>query len=103
MYQKQTRRLCYALTLLPGLIGLFLRSDFWVLLTPVLLTLVLKLCLYLSEKMEGDPNKNKKINNVVIWIIPAISNVAFWISYALLHEGMDQSSCAGWLAFSTWF
>lgn len=91
MYQKQTRRLCYALTLLPGLIGLLLRSDFWVLLTPVLLTLVLKLCLYLSEKMEGDPNKNKKINNVVIWIIPAISNVAFWISYALLHEGMDLS------------
>lgn len=99
MYSKQTRHLCYALTLLPALIGLFLKVSFGVLLTPVLLTLVLKLCLYLSEKMEGDPNKNKKINNVVIWILPALSNVTFWISYALFYERMDLSigKIMGWM------
>lgn len=96
MYSKKTRVLCYAFTLLPTLIGLALwkapeTSAFptGVLLTPVLLALVLTLCLYMSGKLEQDKQKNKKINAVVIWIIPVLSNVTFWISYALVFRGLE--------------
>lgn len=90
MYSKKTRVHCYAFTLLPALIGLVLWSTnpqtvfpLVVLFTPVLLALTLALCLHLTEKQEKDREKNKKINSVVIWIIPVLSNVTFWISYAV--------------------
>ncbi len=96
MYSKKTRVLCYAFTLLPALIGLALwrtnpQTVFpgAVLFTPVLLALTLALCLYLTEKLEKDREKNKKINSVVIWIIPVLSNVTFWISYAVAVQRME--------------
>ena len=107
MYSKRTRFWCYALTLLPALAGLLLwltdRRDgafpAGILLTPVLLALVLKLCLYMTEKLEPDRGKNKKINAVVIWIIPVLSNVTFWVSYALIFRGMElpMVQIMGWL------
>lgn len=70
MYSKKTRVHCYAFTLLPALIGLVLWSTnpqtvfpLVVLFTPVLLALTLALCLHLTEKLEKDREKNKKINS----------------------------------------
>lgn len=59
------------------------------LFTPVLLALTLALCLHLTEKLEKDREKNKKINSVVIWIIPVLPNVTFWISYAVAVQRME--------------
>ena len=96
MYSKKTRVHCYAFTLLPALIGLVLWSTnpqtvfpLAVLFTPVLLALTLALCLYLTEKLEKDREKNKKVNSIVIWIIPVLSNITFWISYAIMVRHMD--------------
>lgn len=96
MYSKKTRVHCYAFTLLPALIGLVLWSTnpqtvfpLAVLFTPVLLALTLALCLHLTEKLEKDREKNKKVNSIVIWIIPVLSNVTFWISYAIMVRHMD--------------
>lgn len=96
MYSKKTRVHCYAFTLLPALIGLVLWSTnpqtvfpLAVLFTPVFLALTLALCLYLTEKLEKDREKNKKVNSIVIWIIPVLSNVTFWISYATMVRHMD--------------
>lgn len=96
MFSKKNRILCYAFTLLPALIGLVLwitgpRTAFpaAILFTPVFLALTLTLCLYLTEKMEKDREKNKKVNSIVIWIIPVLSNVTFWISYAIMVRHMD--------------
>ena len=96
MFSKKNRILCYAFTLLPALIGLVLwitgpRTAFpaAILFTPVFLALTLALCLYLTEKMEKDREKNKKVNSIVIWIIPVLSNVTFWISYAIMVQHMD--------------
>ena len=96
MYNKKTRVHCYAFTLLPALIGLVLWSTnpqtvfpLAVLFTPVLLALTLALCLYLTEKLEKDREKNKKVNSIVIWIIPVLSNITFWISYAIMVRHMD--------------
>ncbi|MBU5453135.1 SdpI family protein [Pseudoflavonifractor sp. MSJ-30] len=96
MYSKKTRVHCYAFTLLPALIGLVLWSTnpqtvfpLAVLFTPVLLALTLALCLHLTEKLEKDREKNKKVNSIVIWIIPVLSNITFWISYAIMVRHMD--------------
>ena len=96
MYSKKTRVHCYAFTLLPALIGLVLWSTnpqtvfpLAVLFTPVLLALTLALCLHLTDKLEKDREKNKKVNSIVIWIIPVLSNVTFWISYAIMVRHMD--------------
>ena len=96
MYNKKTRVHCYAFTLLPALIGLVLWSTnpqtvfpLAVLFTPVLLALTLALCLHLTEKLEKDREKNKKVNSIVIWIIPVLSNITFWISYAIMVRHMD--------------
>ena len=96
MFSKKNRILCYAFTLLPALIGLVLwgaapRTAFpaAILFTPVFLALTLALCLYLTKKMEKDREKNKKVNSIVIWIIPVLSNVTFWISYAIMVQHMD--------------
>lgn len=105
MYSKRTRFWCYAFTLLPGLVGLLLwvtgQRGFpaGILMTPVLLAMTLALCLYLTEKLEGDKRKNKKINSVVIWIIPVLSNFTFWMSYVLIYRGMELSMvrAMGWL------
>ena len=95
MYSKRTRFWCYSLTLLPVLLGLLLwkTEDFpaALLMTPVLMALTLKLCLYMTEKLEPDKEKNKKINRVVIWIIPVLSNATFWITYGLLYRKMELS------------
>ena len=96
MYSKKNRILCYAFTLLPSLVGLVLwgtaREAAFpaaLLLSPVFLALTLTLCLYLTERLEKDREKNKKINSVVIWIIPVLSNVTFWISYAVAVQRME--------------
>lgn len=97
MYRKQTRAWCYAITLLPTLIGLVLWKTLpsgqtafpaAMLLSPVIMALTLAFCLYMTDKLEGDKEKNKKINSVVIWLIPVLSNFTFWISYALVFRGM---------------
>lgn len=106
MYSKKTRVHCYAFTLLPALIGLVLWSTnpqtvfpLAVLFTPVLLALALAFCLYMTDKLEGDKEKNKKINSVVIWLIPVLSNFTFWISYALVFRGMklNMMQLMSWL------
>ena len=96
MYSKKNRILCYAFTLLPFFVGLILwetaREAAFpaaLLLSPVFLALTLTLCLYLTERLEKDREKNKKINSVVIWIIPVLSNVTFWISYAVAVQRME--------------
>ncbi len=95
MYNKKTKLFCYLLTLLPLGLGLLLgrggRIPGAVLGTPVLLALTLWFCMYITEKTEKDPNKNRKINNVVIWMIPALSNVTFWMSYRLFIQGAAVS------------
>lgn len=106
MFSKKNRILCYAFTLLPALIGLMLwitdpQTVFpsAILFTPVLLALTLALCLYLTEKLEKDREKNKKVNSIVIWIIPVLSNVTFWISYAITvrHMELPVMRIMGWL------
>ena len=110
MFNKKNRILCYAFTLLPALIGLVLwgtdPSSSWqnafpgvILLTPVFLALTLALCLYLTEKLEKDREKNKKVNNVVIWTIPLLSNITFWVSYAIAvqHMELPVNRIMGWL------
>ncbi len=106
MFNKKSRILCYAFTLLPALIGLVLWSTdpqtvfpSAILFTPVLLVLTLALCLYLTEKLEKDREKNKKINSILIWIIPVLSNVTFWISYAITvrHMELPVMRIMGWL------
>ena len=106
MYSKKTRVHCYAFTLLPALIGLVLWSTnpqtvfpLVVLFTPVLLALTLALCLHLTEKLEKDREKNKKINSVVIWTIPLLSNVTFWISFSIAagHTELPITCIMGWL------
>lgn len=106
MYSKKTRVHCYAFTLLPALIGLVLWSTnpqtvfpLAVLFTPVLLALTLALCLHLTEKLEKDREKNKKINSVVIWLIPLLSNVTFWISFSIAagHTELPITCIMGWL------
>ena len=106
MYSKKTRVHCYAFTLLPALIGLVLWSTnpqtvfpLAVLFTPVLLALTLALCLHLTEKLEKDREKNKKINSVVIWLIPLLSNVTSWVSYAIAagHTELPITRIMGWL------
>lgn len=106
MYSKKTRVLCYAFTLLPALIGLVLWSTnpqtvfpLVVLFTPVLLALTLALCLHLTEKLEKDREKNKKINSVVIWLIPLLSNVTSWISFSIAagHTELPIPCIMGWL------
>ena len=97
MYSKRTRFWCYAFTLLPALVGLLLwltdRTAFpvGILMTPVLMALTLALCLYMTGKLEKDKRKNKKINTVVIWTIPVLSNFTFWMSYVLIYRGMELS------------
>lgn len=106
MYSKKTRVHCYAFTLLPALIGLVLWSTnpqtvfpLVVLFTPVLLALTLALCLHLTEKLEKDREKNKKINSVVIWTIPLLSNVTFWVSFSIAagHTELPITRIMGWL------
>ena len=106
MYSKKTRVHCYAFTLLPALIGLVLWSTnpqtvfpLVVLFTPVLLALTLALCLYLTERLEKDREKNKKINSVVIWTIPLLSNVTFWVSFSIAagHTELPITRIMGWL------
>lgn len=105
MYSKWTRFWCYAFTLLPGLIGLMLwmtgKTAFpaGILMTPVLMALTLALCLYMTDRLEADKQKNKKINSVVIWTIPVLSNFTFWMSYVLIYRGMELSMvrAMGWL------
>lgn len=106
MYSKKTRVHCYAFTLLPALIGLVLWSTnpqtvfpLAVLFTPVLLALTLALCLHLTEKLEKDREKNKKINSVVIWLIPLLSNVTSWISFSIAagHTELPITCIMGWL------
>ena len=105
MYSKRTCFWCYAFTLLPGLIGLVLwvtgKTAFpaGILMTPVLMALTLALCLYMTDKLEKDKRKNKKINSVVVWTIPVLSNFTFWISYVLIYRGMALSMvrAMGWL------
>lgn len=106
MFNKKSRILCYAFTLLPALIGLVLwnanpKTAFpsAILFTPVLAALTLALCLYLTGKLEKDREKNKKINSIVIWIIPVLSNVTFWISYAIAVRRMELPiiRIMGWL------
>lgn len=106
MYSKKNRILCYAFTLLPSLVGLVLwgtaREAAFpaaLLLSPVFLALTLTLCLYLTERLEKDREKNKKINGVVIWTIPLLSNVTFWVSYAIAagHTELPITRIMGWL------
>ena len=106
MYSKKTRVHCYAFTLLPALIGLVLWSTnpqtvfpLAVLFTPVLLALTLALCLHLTEKLEKDREKNKKINSIVIWLIPLLSNVTFWVSFSIAagHTELPITRIMGWL------
>lgn len=106
MYSKKTRVRCYAFTLLPALIGLVLWNTnpqtvfpLAVLFTPVLLALTLALCLHLTEKLEKDREKNKKINGVVIWLIPLLSNVTSWISFSIAagHTELPITCIMGWL------
>lgn len=106
MYSKKNRILCYAFTLLPSLVGLVLwgtaREAAFpaaLLLSPVFLALTLTLCLYLTERLEKDREKNKKINSVVIWTIPLLSNVTSWVSYAIAagHTELPITCIMGWL------
>lgn len=106
MYSKKNRILCYAFTLLPSLVGLVLwgtaREAAFpaaLLLSPVFLALTLTLCLYLTERLEKDREKNKKINGVVIWTIPLLSNVTSWVSYAIAagHTELPITRIMGWL------
>lgn len=108
MYSKKTRVHCYAFTLLPTLIGLVLWKTLpagqtafpaAMLLSPVIMALALAFCLYMTDKLEGDKEKNKKINSVVIWLIPVLSNFTFWISYALVFRGMklNMMQLMSWL------
>lgn len=106
MYSKKNRILCYAFTLLPSLVGLVLwgtaREAAFpaaLLLSPVFLALTLTLCLYLTERLEKDREKNKKINSVVIWTIPLLSNVTSWVSYAIAagHTELPITRIMGWL------
>ena len=106
MYSKKNRILCYAFTLLPSLVGLVLwgtaRETAFpaaLLLSPVFLALTLTLCLYLTERLEKDREKNKKINSVVIWTIPLLSNVTFWVSFSIAagHTELPITRIMGWL------
>lgn len=93
------------LTLLPILVGLLLwdrfpeqitthwgitgEADGWgsvpfAVFTPPLLMLAVQwLCVWFTGKDPGNQNRNRKVQSLVLWIIPIISNLSSYLMYAL--------------------
>lgn len=109
---KKTLILTSLLTLLPIVVGLLLWNQFpekmithwgitgeadgWssipfaVFAPPLLMLATLWLCVFFTAKDPGNQNRNKKPLNLVLWIIPIISNLSSYLMYALAL-GMELS------------
>lgn len=92
MFSKKKRILCYALTLLPALLGWLAKKVFpgveasgylWPSYMPICMVAVEMLLYRLMDSLGENREKNKKINGVVMWIFPVLSNVLFLMSFAL--------------------
>lgn len=88
MYSKRMKLICVLLTLLPIPLGLLLglRDMGLGFIEPISMALVLLLCMHMTEGEE----KNKKVNQLVIWLLPILSNGCFFLSYAL-NQGLRFS------------
>ena len=102
---KKTLILSSLVTLLPILIGLLLwdrfpekmvthwgitgEADGWssvpfaVFFPPLLMLAVQWLCVWFTGKDPGNQNRNRKVQSLVLWIIPIISNLSSYLMYAL--------------------
>lgn len=92
MFSKKKRALCYALTLLPAVLGWLAKrlipgveatGYLWPGYMPVSMVVVEILLYRVMDSLEENREKNKKINGVVMWIFPALSNALFLMSFAL--------------------
>lgn len=96
MDKKKRNVCCGLLTLFPA----FLNLAGWLLfpvegipvsfpvsqsLIPVLLTVILWFCLKMEEQFGEKGSKNKKINGIVVWMIPVLSLFIFALSFGLSH------------------
>lgn len=102
---KKTLILTSLLTLLPIFVGLLLwdklpekfathwgmdgQPDGWsslpfaVFVPPLIMLAVQWLCVLVTAKDPGNKNRNKKMQKLVLWIIPVISNLSSGLMYAL--------------------
>lgn len=102
---KKTLIFTSLLTLFPILVGLLLwdkfpeqmathyglggQPDGWssipfaVFFPPLLMLAVQWLCILLTAKDPGNRNRNQKVQTLVYWIIPVISNLSSYLMYAL--------------------
>ena len=92
MFSKKNRILCYLLTLLPAVLGIAVKrllpgvedSGFmWPVYMPLGMVVFEMLLFRLMDSMGENREKNRKINGVVMWIFPVLSNVLFLMSFAL--------------------
>jgi len=89
-------------TLLSGLIGLFVPGDKvggegipWVIMgLPLFLVALLWLCMWVMSKDPKGNEQNEKVMSLVIWIIPAISLL---VGGELLAIAMGQESIIGYV------
>lgn len=92
MFSKKKRVLCYALTVLPAALGWLAKKllpgaeasgYLWPAYMPIAMVVFEVLLFRLMDHLGENREKNKKINGVVMWIFPVMSNVLFFMSYAL--------------------
>lgn len=92
MFSKKKRILCYVLTLLPVALGFLAKrllpgvedSGFvWPVYMPLGMVVFEVLLFRLMDHMGENREKNRKINGVVMWILPVLSNVLFLMSFVL--------------------
>lgn len=102
---KKTLIVSSLITLLPIFIGLLLldrfpekmvthwgitgEADGWssvpfaVFFPPLLMLAVQWLCIWFTSRDPGNQNRNRKVQSLVLWIIPIISNLSSYLMYAL--------------------
>lgn len=92
MFSKKNRILCCVLTLLPVVLGFLAKrllpgvedsGYMWPSYMPISMVVFEVLLFRLMDHMGENREKNRKINGVVMWIFPVLSNVLFLMSFAL--------------------
>ncbi len=64
--------------------------PFAVFFPPILMLITQWICIWFTARDTGNQGRNKKISSLVLWIIPVISNIVSYMTYALAL-GMEFS------------